>query len=288
MTSSTDVAITEKKKKCVFFDMVHSNTAARIRLWLQLNRLEDAVESKLIATSAELQTPEYMKINPLKKVPAFITDTGMGLFESSVIMGYLEDKFGRSSNNDSNTTIELVMDTPEDRAFVELIVRCHDLYVASANCNQPHFSHTQGCMYLDPTPTQFTPERRTMDTATRAAKLAELHQQLIFLEQQTRGPYIAGAAMTHADLTWYPTMVMMVFMLPKSFGWSEDFLEPLSSSLSHFPKLAAWFQLCSANQHFGRMQKVFVDEYRAEYDQGLLVGVREDVDQHPEYKWKYA
>ena len=267
-------------KKCVFFDMVHSNSAARIRLWLQLKGLEDAVETKLITTSEELQTPEYVKINPLKKVPAFITDTGMSLFESSVIMGYLEDKF-RGPNY--TTLPKLVMDTPDDRAFVELIVRCHDLYICSANCNQPHFSHTQGCMYLDPTPTQFTPARRTMDTATRAAKLAELYQQLVFLETQARDYYLAGDRITHADLTWYPTIVIMKFMLPRSFGWSEHVFE----ETVHFPKLTAWYKLCSSNERFARIRDVFWEEYQAEYDQGLLKGVREDVEKHPEYKWKY-
>ena len=34
--------------------------------------------------------------------------------------------------------------TPNDRAFVQLLVRIHDIYISSPNCTQPHFSHTQG------------------------------------------------------------------------------------------------------------------------------------------------
>jgi len=50
-------------------------------------------------------------VNPLKKVPAFITGSGDCIFESFVIMQYLEDKFGKQGT-------PLVMDTPEERAFV--------------------------------------------------------------------------------------------------------------------------------------------------------------------------
>jgi glutathione S-transferase len=186
-----------------------SNNSARIRLWLRIKGLTDGelVETKMISMT-DLRTPEYEKINPWKKVPAFITETGQFLFEAVVIMSYLEDRFGQAIAPEP----KLVLDTPDDRAFVNLMVRCHDLYVASANCTQPNFSHTQGCMYLDPTPTAFTPARRTMDAKTRAAKLAELHQQLTWLEGQAKLPYLAGDRMSHADLTWWPTIVFCVII----------------------------------------------------------------------------
>ena len=37
--------------------------------------------------------PNYLKVNPMKKVPAFTTSSGLRLFEASVIMAYLEDKY---------------------------------------------------------------------------------------------------------------------------------------------------------------------------------------------------
>ena len=121
-------------------------------------------------------------VNPLKKVPALIVhdqqDTPFQLFESSVIMGYLEDIVPKSvlKMTDDNSTAE-------DRALVSLIVRCHDLYIASPNCTKPNFSHTQGCMYLDPIPTAFTPARRTMNIQTRAGKVGEIYKQLRWLEE---------------------------------------------------------------------------------------------------------
>ncbi|CAB9526703.1 unknown protein (Partial), partial [Seminavis robusta] len=168
---------------------------------------------------SDLQSDAYSAINPGRKVPALITDTGMCLFEASVIMGYLEDRFGKSTEK---TNSMFVLESPDERAFVNLLVRVHDLYIASPNCSQPNFSHTQGCMYLDPTPTPFTPARRTMDAATRAAKLAELYKQLCWLEEQAKLPFLAGHKCTHADITWFGTFCFMEFMLPISFGWSDN------------------------------------------------------------------
>ncbi|CAB9505311.1 Maleylacetoacetate isomerase [Seminavis robusta] len=275
-------------KKCVFFDMKHSNSAARIRLWLALKGIgNDRVETKMISSSAQLSEPDFVKINPLKKVPAFVTDHGMPLFEASVIMGYLQDRFGSDFGEPP-----LLLDTPEDRALVELIVRCHDLYVASANCTQPNFSHTQGALYLDPTPTPFTPAHRTMNAHTRAAKLAELYKQLDWVErtctvttndEDDSPPFLVGNRLTHADLTWYPTMVMIQFMLPRSIGWPDDFLE------KRFPKLAKWFGHCRSHHHpiFDKVRNDILEENQKEYDQGWLQGVKEDVKANPEYKWNY-
>ena len=75
----------EPSQKAKFFDMVHSNNAARIRLLLRLKGLENIVDSKMV-TYPDLQSDEFKLVNPLKKVPAFITDKGDCVFESFVIM----------------------------------------------------------------------------------------------------------------------------------------------------------------------------------------------------------
>ena len=61
---------------------------------------------------------------------------------------------------------------------MNLYIRIHDLYIASPNCTQPGFSHSQGAMYLAPYETKHCPAVRCMDRPTRAAKIAELHKQL--------------------------------------------------------------------------------------------------------------
>ena len=76
-----------------FYDMQHSNNAARIRLWRSLKTgMDDAIERRVVAYP-DLKSPEFAAINPLKKVPAFIRADGTCVFESAVILDYLEDLY---------------------------------------------------------------------------------------------------------------------------------------------------------------------------------------------------
>ncbi|KAK1734623.1 hypothetical protein QTG54_014496 [Skeletonema marinoi] len=136
---------TTQTKKCFFYDVKHSNNSARVRLWLKVHGgLGDHIETVTL-THADLDGGgKLVEVNPLKKVPAFLTDNGLKLFESFVILSYLEDRFGDG---------RFILANVEDRALVQLFVRIHDIYISSPNCTQSNFSHTQGCMYLDPYPT---------------------------------------------------------------------------------------------------------------------------------------
>lgn len=263
-------------RKCIFYDMVHSNNAARIRLWLKLKGMEHVVETKLL-TPEEIESEAYANINPLKKVPSLITDKGLKLFEAAVILQYLEDRFG------SFGPPCLVLETsPDDRALVNLIVRCHDLYIASPNCAQPHFSHTQGCMYLDPHPTPFTPATRTMSAEIRAAKLCEIYQQLSWLEHTIKLPYMVGNIMTHADVTWFPTATFMELLLPMVFQWSAIFHEDET-----FPKLTRWFKKCLQNTHFLQIRREIRGTLLEQSRRGRFAPVQREAQEHVEYMWKY-
>lgn len=260
-------------KKPIFFDMIHSNNAARIRLWLQLSGLQDQVDSRMV-TYPDLQSAEFQAVNPLKKVPAFVTETGECLFESDVILSYLLDKYqgqGRSFD----------LATPEERAFVSLFCRMHDLYIASPNCTQPGFSHTQGSMYLSPYETKWCRPERAMDRATRAAKLAEIWKQLQWLEENTKGPYLAGAELTMADMTWFPTTIFMEFMLPRVFGWPQVFRET-----EHFPKLAAWFAKLEGDPVFIKVRQDIWDFWVQKEKEGQFESIKDEL-KDPAYKWVY-
>lgn len=253
--------------------MVHSNNAARCRLWLRLKGLEDKIDTKMIVY-ADLQSEEYRKVNPLKKVPAFITADGDCIFESLVIMQYLEDAFG-------NEGPSMVLDDPADRAHVNLLVRMHDLYIASPNCTQPNFSHSQGAMYLPPYQTPHTSQDRAMDRPTRAAKLAELWKQLNWLEQNIKEPYMGGERVTHADMTWYPTVIFMEFMLPRVFGWPQLFHETV-----HFPKLTKWFGHCSKDPIFAKVHEEIWNFWLAKEADGQFDPIKDEI-KDPNFKWKY-
>jgi glutathione S-transferase len=206
--------------------MPHSNNCSRISIWLTLRGLPPGAVISKTVTMEDLRSDAFAAVNPLMKVPAAIdADVGLyklksqletawfepssvisensvskfaftcnlyrytegnSLFEASVILTYLEDKFhswvqqqqGRGVANDaaaandgaSSTAPHRTAvvaggggfrpETPERRAAVDKLVRVHDLYIASANCTQFGFTHTQGAMYLAPRADKFTPARR--------------------------------------------------------------------------------------------------------------------------------
>jgi glutathione S-transferase len=218
----------------MFFDMLHSNNAARIRLWMKLKRpegMDEFVETSMI-TYPDLQKPEYAVINPLKKVPALIRHDGTTVFESNVILAYLDDKFG-------DIGVPMKPSSPEGRQEMELLMRIHDLSIASPNCTAPGFSHSQGAMYLS---TGWHGPARGMDLPTRAAKIAEIWKQLNWLEENiVATPHLLGEQLTLADITWFPTCVFMEFLLPRFFGWPQLFDPSATAPRTPFPKLAQWY-----------------------------------------------
>ena len=143
---------TKPEAKPVFFDMVHSNNAARVRLWMALKKpggMAEAIDVRMV-TYPELQTASFAAINPLKKVPGLLRADGTTVFESSVILNYLEDKYSEEGP-------AFTPSTAEGRQEMELLCRVHDLYIASPNTTAAGFSHSQGAMYLsagwcDPSP----------------------------------------------------------------------------------------------------------------------------------------
>lgn len=259
-----------------FFDMKHSNNAARIRLWLALkDGVADRVTTRML-TYPELKEPEFAKVNPLKKVPGLIRPDGVTVFESAVILNYLEDKYSMLKPSFKPTT-------PEDRQHMELVIRCHDLYVASPNCTAPGFSHSQGSMYLS---YGWHGAARGMDLKTRAAKLEEVWKQLNFLNESIKGPYICGDKVTLADFTWFPTLIFMEYMLPKVFGWPDVFRD----TSGPLPKLATWFPKIAEEEAFAKVRQQ-IWEYWEEMDgQGQFKPILEEIEAVPEsegLKFKY-
>jgi len=264
-------------EKPVFFDMKCSNNAARIRLWLGLKQT-DAIETRTVVYT-DLKTREFSAINPLMKVPALIRTDGVTVFESNVILNYLEDKYG-----DQLAEPRLKPATPEGRQTMELMMRIHDLYIASPNCTQPGFSHSQGSMYLS---TGWHGPARGMDAPTRAAKLAEMWRQLNWLEAHAGAPYLVPCTdhATLADLTWFPTAVFMEYMLPRNFGW-PDILNPAAPT--PFPKLAAWYAGLRAQPHFAECHADIWSYWEKMDAAGQFGPIREEVAAHPHLKYTYG
>ena len=100
------VVLATPLSKPIFYDMQHSNNAARIRLWRSLKvGMDDAIERRVVAYP-DLKSPEFAAINPLKKVPAFIRADGTCVFESAVILDYLEDLYADAAPSFKPPTAE--------------------------------------------------------------------------------------------------------------------------------------------------------------------------------------
>lgn len=69
-----------------------------------------------------LQSPEFLAINPVGKIPVLFTEGGLAIPESEVILDYLETRF---------PTPALLPADPEERARIQLVVRMTDTYVAA-------------------------------------------------------------------------------------------------------------------------------------------------------------
>jgi len=269
--------------------MVHSNNAARIRLWMALKRpegMEDVIETRMI-TYPDLQTPEFAAINPLKKVPALIRTDGVTVFESQVILNYLEDKFG------TETCCRLLPPTPEGRQTMHLMCRIHDLYIASPNCTAPGFSHSQGAMYLSK---GWHGEARAMDLPARAAKLLEIWKQLSWLEfeaarHKAAGPHLLGEQLSLADLTWFPTCVFMEFMLPKVFDWPHLF-DPRATdpAPTPFPSLARWYDRLQNTPAFSETRDDIWGYWEKMEAAGQFEPIRQEIatNTNPALKFQYG
>lgn len=153
-----------------------------------------------------LKAPEYLKLNPLGKIPVLDAD-GIIIAESEVINEYLEDKF---------PSPPLLPKTAEGRAHVRSFTRFHDLYL------EPPLRALVG---------QLNPKSR--DDKVVNERLTEFNQRLDQLETMlSPNGFATGAEFTLADCALAPTMFFATNMLP-GFG--------AKPALEGRPKLEAWW-----------------------------------------------
>lgn len=203
------------------YNMNLSNFATKSRIVVYDKGLSVEVVSP---PGNDLHSPEYLKINPLGKVPALEVD-GMVIPESEVINEYFEDKFPERP---------LLPKSPEGRAQVRILTRFHDLYL------EPPLRVLFG---------QMNPKTREENVVTE--KLGELNQRLDQLEKMLVGSGFAmGSEFTLADCAIAPTMFFVINLLP-TFGSKP----PLEGR----PKLAAWWNHVqtrpSVKKALGEMQQ---------------------------------
>jgi glutathione S-transferase len=154
-----------------------------------------------------LKSPEYLRINPLGKIPA-LEDGGRHVIESGVILEYLEDRFPAKP---------LLPADPFERARVRTLARFVDLYlqppvyVLGRNANPA-----------------------TRDAAAVEAAKASANTALAYFEPYLVGPYAAGSAPTLADCVMFPTFEGLQNRVATAHG--------LGDALAAYPKLSAWWK----------------------------------------------
>ena len=167
---------------------------------------------------------DYLKINPLGRVPTLELDDGRTLPESEVICEYLEDVY---------PTPTLRPADPWERAQVRLISRLCDFYLVFAMV--PLFNASGR-------------SRKTWDMARIDAALAEVRKSLDYLEHYigTDG-YAVGDRLTWADGALVPQLMLSYEWAPALFG--------SQSPLGKHPKLAAYWTAIAKDPIAARLLK---------------------------------
>jgi glutathione S-transferase len=130
-----------------------------------------------------LKSEEYLAINPIGKIPCFVTDSGLSLPESEVIVEYIEDAYPKPLLRPRKA---------DERAQMRLISRVTDLYVLPA----------MGKIFPHLAPTR--------DAAAVAVVIEDINKALTLLENLASGKkHIAGNKFTLADCTVAPALFMM-------------------------------------------------------------------------------
>ncbi|WP_309643655.1 glutathione S-transferase family protein [Phenylobacterium sp.] len=193
------------------FQTYDSPFPTRVRLLLYAKGIEaEIIQPPGFHASAETKD-EYLKINPIGRVPTLVLDDGRALPESEVICEYLEDAFPEPSLR------------PDDlwaRARMRLLSRICDFYVVMA---------------MVPLFTLAGRSRRHWEPDVVNAAAGKLAEALAYLEDFIgEDGYAVGRSLTQADGAIAPQLVLASEWIPALFG-TPDPLEGL-------PKLAAYWR----------------------------------------------
>lgn len=160
------------------------------------------------APGGGIKSPEYLKLNPMGKMPALDVD-GKGIGESTVICDYLEDVFPQKPGLPAD---------PYERARSRLVGRIVDIYLAPQ---------------LGPLFKQMNPATRDAAAVENVGK--EMAKVYGYIEQvMGTGPFCVGATPTFGDCALGPATAMVRKVLAAgNFGLAD----PVASG-----RLATWWK----------------------------------------------
>lgn len=170
----------------------------RVRLVLYYKGIDVEMIEPPGFTDNTVSKGDYLKLNPLGRVPTLVLDDGTALPESEVICEYLEDAFPTPSMRPAD---------PVERARMRLISRLSDVYVVMAMV--PLFSYSA----------QRRPDR---DQAKVERAVEEVAVALGYIEHYIgEDGYAVGTSLTHADGTLLPVLQLASEWAPRVFGTSN-------------------------------------------------------------------
>lgn len=180
------------------------------RVWLALEHKGLPYELKFLSYDAgDFKKPDFAAVNPRRRVPVLVEADGFALYESAAIVDYLED---------THPQPRLFPADPRQRAVVRRMVREADQYVAT------ELEHLVDAVIFTP------PDKR--DPATVGAAWEALRQEVARWETPIQGDFLAGAALTAADITLFPELALARRIASRT---PEMITTPLAG-----PRIAAW------------------------------------------------
>ncbi|CAI5456425.1 unnamed protein product [Caenorhabditis angaria] len=81
----------KQQQKPILYSYWRSSCAWRVRIALAIKGIEYDYKTVNLLSQEELNAPEFVKINPAKRVPALVVNNGEAITESLAIVEYLED-----------------------------------------------------------------------------------------------------------------------------------------------------------------------------------------------------
>jgi len=183
------------------------------RVFLALEHLRVPYELKVLSFSGKDTTkPEFVAINPRHQVPT-ITDDGFAVWESTVILEYLDERFGMDG------PARLYPGTEAERATIRRLVREIELYVSREG--------------IDPILDEYFWKGEAAPDLEKAGKAkAKLHEELVLVARSLKGKFFGGETLNAVDVTLYPL-----------YGYIKrvTFRKPESALMELVPKeLKAW------------------------------------------------
>lgn len=183
---------------------------ARVVMYARLKGIDLPLEE---TPGGSLKSPEYLKLNPIGKVPALEVD-GIAFGESTIICDYLED---------THTAQPGLPRDPVDRARSRLVARITDLYIA------------QHLVALFRNMNPASRDAAVVEAAGRELAKAFGHAEHVM----GPGPFCVADVPTLGDCALAPTTVLVRTVIAAG---RFDIPDPAGT-----PRLKAWWQAVEGN-----------------------------------------